>query len=185
MRHYLRLLLPTIIVFSLLFTACRNEPQLPNKPVETVVTARLAGDPENLNFILTPDAYATEIFKYLSVPMANFDPGTYKLTPSLIKQLPTITEMTDGDYKGMIAYDFEILDEATWDNGSPIIAEDFLFTLKTALNPNYSSPHKGTTGFINHFIIDETNPKKFAMHKFHSAGVSMAIKWMALRDHLE
>ena len=31
----------------------------------------------------------------------------------------------------------------------------------------------------------ETNPKKFAMHTFHSAGVSMAIKWMALRDHLE
>lgn len=30
-----------------------------------------------------------------------------------------------------------------------------------------------------------TTPKKFALHKFHSAGVSMAIKWMALRDHLE
>lgn len=30
-----------------------------------------------------------------------------------------------------------------------------------------------------------TTPKKFTMHKFHSAGVSMAIKWMALRDHLE
>ena len=30
-----------------------------------------------------------------------------------------------------------------------------------------------------------TNPKKFAMHKFHTAGVSMTIKWMALRDHLE
>lgn len=30
-----------------------------------------------------------------------------------------------------------------------------------------------------------TRPRNFAMHKFHSAGVSMAIKWMALRDHLE
>jgi len=30
-----------------------------------------------------------------------------------------------------------------------------------------------------------TTPKKFAMHKFHTAGVSMTIKWMALRDHLE
>lgn len=30
-----------------------------------------------------------------------------------------------------------------------------------------------------------TKPKKFALHKFHTAGVSMTIKWMALRDHLD
>jgi len=117
MRHYLRLLFPAIIL-SLLVTACRNEPKLPNKPVENVVTARLSGDPENLNFILAADGSATEIFKYLSVQMASFDPDTYKLTPTLIKQLPIITEMMDGEYKGMIAYDFEILEEAVWDNGT-------------------------------------------------------------------
>ncbi|OED37406.1 hypothetical protein AB833_23560 [Chromatiales bacterium (ex Bugula neritina AB1)] len=29
-----------------------------------------------------------------------------------------------------------------------------------------------------------TEPKKFALHKFHSAGVTMAVKWYALQDHL-
>ena len=32
--------------------------------------------------------------------------------------------------------------------------------------------------------IPKTRPASFLMHKFHSAGVSMTIKWMALRDHL-
>ena len=164
MSTYFRLLFSTMLFFSLLFTACRNEPQLPNKPVENVVTVRIAGDPENLNFILTPDAWATEIFKYLSVPMANFDPATYKLTPALIKQLPIITEMTTGEYKGMVAYDFELLAEATWDNGSPITAEDFLFTLKTTQNPNYSSPHRSMTSYIKQLIIDPDNAKKFRVY---------------------
>ncbi len=30
-----------------------------------------------------------------------------------------------------------------------------------------------------------STPKSFALHQFHSAGVSMAVKWMALRDHLQ
>jgi glycine/D-amino acid oxidase-like deaminating enzyme len=33
--------------------------------------------------------------------------------------------------------------------------------------------------------IPKTSPASFLMHKFHSAGVSMTIKWMALRDHLD
>lgn len=30
-----------------------------------------------------------------------------------------------------------------------------------------------------------TTPKPFMMHRFHSAGVSMTVKWMALRDHID
>ena len=163
MRHYLRLLLPTIIPFALLFTACQQA-AVEETPKESVVKIRISGDPENLNFILASDASATEIFKYLSVPMANFDPGTYQMTPTLVKQLPIVTEITEGEYKGNIAYDFEILEEATWDNGTPITAEDFLFTIKAVLNPNYTTPHGYTTGFINHFIIDPDNSKKFRVY---------------------
>jgi len=164
MRNYLRLLVPAVIVFSLLFAACRNEPKIPNGPVENIITARISGDPANLNFVLASDGSATEIFKYLSVPMASFDPETYQLTPTLIKQLPVVTEITEGEYQGKIAYDFEILAEATWDNGTPVTAEDFLFTIKTVLNPNYTTPHGYTTGFIDHFIIDTENSKKFRVY---------------------
>ncbi|MEM7255949.1 MAG: FAD-dependent oxidoreductase [Pseudomonadota bacterium] len=31
----------------------------------------------------------------------------------------------------------------------------------------------------------QSQPKRFLMHKFHSAGVSMTVKWLALRDHLD
>ncbi len=31
----------------------------------------------------------------------------------------------------------------------------------------------------------QSKPNRFLMHKFHSAGVSMTVKWLALRDHLD
>ncbi len=162
MRNYLRLLFPTVVLFSLLLTACQSAVEETAK--ETTVTVRMAGDPENLNFILTADSKATEIFRLISMPMASFDPGTLGLTPTLLKSMPIATEITEGDYKGRIRYDFEILDEATWDDGSPITGEDLLFTLKTINNPNYASPHRSFTSFIKHVEIDEHNPKKFSVY---------------------
>lgn len=183
MRHYLRLLLPTVVLFSLCFTACQNAASVESK--ETVVTVRLSGDPENLNFILASDANAIEIFKYLSTQLASFDPHSYKLTPALIKQLPEITEVTEGEYKGNVAYDFEIHEAATWDNGSPITAEDFLFTMKTVLNPNYSTPHRSMTGFINQFIIDPENPKKFRVYgRKHIIGTAVISNFEAMPKYV-
>ncbi len=163
MRHYLRLLLPTIILFSLLLSACQQA-AVEEVTKETTVTVRQSGDPENLNFILTADANATEIFRLISMPMASFDPSTIGLTPTLLKGMPLATEITEGAYKGGTRFDFEILAEAIWDNGSPITAEDFLFTLKTVFNPNYSSPHRSLASFIRRVEIDENNSKKFSIY---------------------
>ena len=161
MRNYLRLLFPAIMLFSLLFTACQSAVEEVAK--ETSVTVRMTSDPENLNFILTSDAKATEIFRLISMPMASFDPSTLGLSPTLLKKMPVATEITEGEYKGRIRYDFELLEEAVWDNGSPITGEDLLFTLKTINNPNYASPHRGFTSFIKHVEIDAVNPKKISV----------------------
>ena len=172
MRNYLRLLFPAIMLFSLLFTACQNAVV----EEETTVTVRMAGDPENLNFILTSDSKATEIFRLISMPMASFDPTTLGLSPTLLKKMPVATEITEGEYKGRIRYDFELLEEATWDDGSPITGEDLLFTLKTIFNPNYASPHRSFNSFIKHFVVDETNPKNFSIYgvKYIIAGPVIA-----------
>ncbi len=175
MRHYLRLLITAVILFSLLFTACRNA-VVEDIAKETTVIVRMAGDPENLNFILTADSKATEIFRLISMPMASFDPSTLGLTPTLLKNMPIATEIIEGEYKGRIRYDFELLAEATWDDGSPITGEDLLFTLKTIFNPNYASPHRSFNSFIKHFVVDETNPKKFSIYgvKYIIAGPVIA-----------
>jgi len=175
MRYYLRLLFPTIILFSLLLSACQQA-AVEETAEETVVTVRQSGDPENLNFILASDAKATEIFRLISMPMASFDPGKSGLTPTLLKKMPTATEIMEGEYKGRIRYDFELLEEATWDNGTPITGEDLLFTLKTIFNPNYASPHRSFNSFIKHFEIDEQNPKNFSIYgiKYIIAGPVIA-----------
>ena len=41
------------------------------------------------------------------------------------------------------------------------------------------SADKDSTGF------PLSSPKTFAMHRFHRAGVNMAVKWFALQDHLD
>lgn len=162
MHQHLRLLC-FLILSIFLFAACQTA-AVEESPKENVVTVRLASDPENLNFILTADVKATEIFRLISMPMAPFDPSTVGLAPALIKQMPIATEITEGDYKGNIRYDFELLAEATWDDGSPVTGEDLLFTLKTVCNPNYSSPHLSFTNFIKHVEIDKNDPKKFSVY---------------------
>ncbi|MEM1124048.1 MAG: ABC transporter substrate-binding protein [Bacteroidota bacterium] len=164
MRQFLRLFICLSVVVTFLLTACRNEPKLPSEPLKNEVVVRLSGDPENLNFLLASDASATEIFRYISAPMAQFNPDDYQLTPVMIKEMPQMQEITEGEFKGSIAFDFEILEEATWDNGTPITGEDFLFTLKAVANPNYASPHRSFTSYINKVIIDENNPKKFKVY---------------------
>ena len=164
MYHYHRLLICSLAFFTLLFTACKNPPDLSDKPTENIVKIRMGGDPENLNFLLTSDGKAIEIFKLLSIPFASFDPETHQLTPTLIKQLAIATEITEGEYNGTTAYDLELLEEATWDDGKPVTVEDVLFTLKAIYNPNYSSPHLGFTRRIKGFETDEQNPKKFRVY---------------------
>lgn len=152
------------ILITLVLVACRNEPKAPQPVQENIVTVRMSSEPENLNFLLTSHTSALETFKLISMPLANFDPSDFQLAPTLIKAMPTIQEVTEGDYKGTTSYDFEILEEAKWDNGTPITAADFLFTLKAVFNPSYASPHRSLTSFIKGVEIDEANPKKYRVY---------------------
>lgn len=68
-------------------------------------------------------------------------------------------------------YTFEILDEAVWDDGSPITAKDYEFTLKACLNPHVGTAYKGYFRNVTRFKIDEANPKKFSVtYKRHILG---------------
>ncbi len=56
---------------------------------------------------------------------------------------------------------FEILAEATWDNGTPVTAEDYVFTLKAIRNPKVNSAQiRPYFEFIDRVEVDPTNNKK-------------------------
>jgi len=164
MRQYLRLLLCSSVLFALIFSACRNEPQLPVNDWDKTVSVRLPGDPKSLYILEATDGSSTQILTQIFLPLADFDPVTYELTPILIKEVPTITKITEGENKGLVSYAYEIREEATWSDGSPVTGKDYLFTIKAMHNPHKRSIYASQLRPVKKIIVDENNPKKFTIY---------------------
>lgn len=118
-----------------------------------------------INPINSTDASATYIEGNIFQTLLNTDPETYEKYGLLAVDRPTITPIEEGEFKGGMKLEFEIRPEATWDNGTPITGHDYLFTIKTILNPKTNCEHlKGYFNFVGDIVIDEANPKKFAVY---------------------
>lgn len=125
---------------------------------------RLFSNPDMLNPINSRDAQAQYIVPLLFLSLEGIDPDSYVLTPDIAAARPTITELTDGEFKGGVKLDYEIRPEAQWDNGSPITAEDFIFTIKSILNPKTNcQPLKPYYEWVGDIVPDPSNPKKFTV----------------------
>lgn len=119
----------------------------------------------NLNPFLTTlgaDMYAcARIFS----TFGDVDPQSLELVPTLIKEIPQARKVLDGPHAGELAYDFEIIPEAVWDNGTPVTGNDMAFTMKIIFHPLVPSK-----AFLSYFKdmggidIDAANPKKFTVY---------------------
>jgi len=114
-------------------------------------------DPEGLHPTNTSDAGATQIKRSMFQHLLDYDFETAELIPVLAKSLPSVTKTDDG---GMII-DYELREEARWDDGSPVTAEDVAFSFKAVKNMKVDA--SSTRPSIN-FIIDvklyPENPRK-------------------------
>ena len=97
-------------------------------------------------------------------PLAEYNPVSLKLEPLLIKKIPELEHIEEGEYTGMFQFEYEIMEEASWEDGSPVTAYDYLFTLKTAFNPRVNaSSWRGFFSLIRDVLVDPSNPKKFSV----------------------
>src|SRR6187397_1432270 len=79
------------------------------------------------------------------------------LKPVLIKSLPEVSADN-------LEFTYELLDEASWDDGSPLTADDVLFTLKVVKCPLTDNPAQKTLyENVKTFIPDASDPKKFKL----------------------
>lgn len=159
------------LAIALLFATCKTDPKAKQGDPTTDLTAastlriRMEVDAQNLNPFLSTSAYGRYVSQQIFQYLAHTDPVTLELKPMLIKQLPQMTKVADGKYKGMLAYEFEILDEATWDNGSPVTAQDFIFTVKAIVNPyTQTGQWKSFYEHLADLVPDTANPKKFTAY---------------------
>jgi len=125
------------------------------------VNVLLRGNIDGLNTLLAQSSFATEILDpNVHCGMLDMDPKTFEFRPYLSKTKPEIKEL-EGD---RMSISFEIREEAVWDNGSPITAEDYAFTIKAIKNPKTNAvSHRTFVEFIEEIQIDPNNLKKFTV----------------------
>ncbi len=142
-------------------TAKNNEDNNDNSADKSELNIHELGDPDGLNPITSTAANSLYIQNNLFCKLLVYDPQTLDLVPQLAVSRPEINVLDDG---GM-SLTFEILAEATWDNGTPVTAEDYVFTLKSIRNPKVNSAQiRPYFEFIDRVEIDPSNNKKFTVY---------------------
>jgi ABC-type transport system substrate-binding protein len=152
-----------ILLFLLLLTAisaCKREPAVEYKRTDNTVIVGMPADADRLNPLLATTAYARTAYEQIFSYLVTQDPVTGEFLPQLAKSLPERKETADG----LVAYTFEIREEAKWDDGSPVTAGDFVFTLKAILNPKVAAQRiRPYVSFIKKVEIDGANPRRFTV----------------------
>lgn len=124
----------------LLLAACRNE--RPLAPLTTAdddttpqdggtVIRRLEGDVSSLNPVLANSAWDRYVENYLFTPMVYFDAS--------LQPIPGLAQKWEVSSDGK-EYTFHLNPNATFSDGSPVLASDVLFTMKKIVDPLTESP---------------------------------------------
>lgn len=156
-----RLALVAPIFLALFFPACNNDPK--TLPAD-VVNVRMEAATSTLNPYLPTSGYSRYVAVRIFQTLGEIDPKTLEFEPLLIKAMPVLRKVDSGPYAGSLAYDFEILDEAKWDNGSPVTGKDVEFTLKVIMHPGLDRTFRGYFQYIKDLEVDAANPKKFTAY---------------------
>jgi len=140
--------------------AGKKKPRVPEE-----IYIRVDSAPVSLNtFMSNGHAPSTFVMEETFQSLADIDPKTMELQPFLIKSIPSVRIVQDGARKGQFAYDFEIIPEATWDNGTPVTANDVAFTFKLVFHPGLPASYRSYLTQLSGMDIDPANPKKFSMY---------------------
>ncbi len=139
-----------------------TEAAIDYKRTDNSVVMRLLGDADLLNPQLTTNNSSilaiNQVYQYLLA----IDPISLELIPQLAKSRPGIKNIENGPYKGGVKFTFEIHDEAVWDDGKAITAEDYIFSAKVMSIPGLADPNlQASMTYFKQVEIDPDNPKKF------------------------
>ncbi|MDW8346556.1 MAG: ABC transporter substrate-binding protein [Bacteroidia bacterium] len=159
----MRLTITISILWVFFFELIAQSPDV-SKPIGDAVYIRHPEDPIAINPILVVDdidkIVTNQVFQYLTI----VNPDRMQRVPWLLKRMPIASR--DSSY-----YLCELREEASWDNGLPITAEDVLFTLKAIYNPFIPCTYlKEFFSGIEDVVIDKKDKKKFKIYVAQDIG---------------
>lgn len=155
-----RILAASLFLALLLFYNCNSD----GKQEDFTINIRNDAPVTNLNPYGSVVGANLNTCSRMFMTLGDLDPKTAESVPTMVVSLPKGVPVQDGPHKGEIAYTFEILPEAVWDNGSPVTGHDVEFTLKIIFNPLQVSPFANYYADISGMDIDAANPKKFTIY---------------------
>ena len=153
----IRLVLAVLIALVMVFAACTKTPDQTtapgndNKPgnenngeevaVDKVFNTILGGNPTILDPMMFRDANANSIIIATHEPLVRFDESGYGYENGLAEEIDHNDDYT--------VWTFTLRDDLKWSDGTPITAEDVVYTFQRPLDPEMGSPN------VNDFLIFE------------------------------
>ncbi|MFD2512522.1 ABC transporter substrate-binding protein [Pontibacter locisalis] len=114
-------------------------------------------EPETLSPVNYSDVGAIQIINLLFQSLLGADLAGDQIKPVLAARMPEVSRSDS-----TTLYTYEIREEATWADGSPVTAADVAFTLKVLKAPLLNNERlKPQVEFIRDIQPDEANPRKF------------------------
>lgn len=105
-----------------------DPPDISNAEKGDWIIKQEMSDAEKINPIVTNDATATGIFIYIFENLLEINRTTYELEPLIAKSMPVVSD----DH---LTYTFEMKEDVTFSDGTPLTGEDIIFTVKVIKNP--------------------------------------------------
>lgn len=149
------------LVLAIAFESCGGK-----KKSGGTLNIRISADPDKLNPITKTTNEATRLCDLMFASVCSQNPvGNFEQVPFLSKENAKVSEVTEGEFKGGMKLEYEIREDAKWDNGTPILASDYVFTIKALLNPKVNcEPIRGYFSWLGDVVVDPANPKKFTIY---------------------
>lgn len=151
----------TIIIAALLTASCGREAEIIKEIIKPgYVIIHLSAEPNNLNPINSTGGESTQIYYHTTQELINADFKTMEIVPVLAKERAKFLPIEGSDLVEMY---FEIRDSAVWDNGTPITAEDIIFSLKTIKIPQtLAKSRRPYFEFVKDVKTFDDNPRKLS-----------------------
>lgn len=129
----------------------------PSWSKENVLVVHDLSEPDNMHPCNGLSGSRAERMGYTQVYLIGVDYENLTVRPDAVKALPEVSE--DG-----LSFTYELRDDITFDDGSPLSVDDVIFTFKANKCPLTDNPHaKPYLENIEDIIPDKSNPHKFVL----------------------
>lgn len=131
----------------------------------TAIRIRWSDDPRSLDLLTARTPQATEVINLLHCSLLMGEPDQQQIVPWLADSLPRIQQQGP-----LTLLHYRLRPEATWDNGTPVLAQDVAFTLRLLNCPGLPTEFSRLQyGDILDIRLDASDPRRFTLVRASSS----------------